>query len=386
MSYSQVLIDGATLHAAAATFERLKKKMRIRPINILALSAIIEAFILFENVFADTAAHEYFSEHVPADWLNHINRIITTVDTHFASFDDGAKDFLSSAEAFWAFNILIKTETDLDIDIRKHYMTYVGGDFGVDSDDHDDFFAIDKILKEKWNWDYHHANADHIDVIHACWRGIQYSEFCSRNGYSYFPHELRGRFLDLYASMSGKKHPVAYVQKLVEKVRQSIHDDRLKHITEKADIFPANKETLYFWKSLQMPLFSARVFQKSKTIYDLFDEAEIMRTEAKEFRKKCTLIDVALSRGEFRKVEDLYNEFASLFDSFPTLKEPAPINWSISLSYPWRATAGVGGSIKLGQRHLNFIRDIFTARSIPLTLKDDISRLFGDAGTYFIKS
>lgn len=384
MSYSHVLIDGATLHAAAATFQRMSKQQRIRPINILALSALVDAFILFENVVADDKAYKYFSEHVPADWLVHFDKVITTVDTRSVSFDDGVGDFLSSDETFWALNVLLKTEMKLDI--RKHYMTYAGKDFGIRDVESKALIDIDNILKEKWDWDYNHPNTDHIDIIHACWRGVQYSEFCSQNGYSYFPHELRGSFLDIYASLSGKAHPVAYVRKIVDKARKALHEDRLKHVKDKGDIFPVDKEALYFWRSLKMPLFSAKVFQKSKTIYDLFDVAGRMRAEAKEFREKCMLIDSALSRDEFHRVEDLYNEFASLFDSFPSTKETAQLNWSISLSFPWRITVGVGGSVKRSKRHLNFIRDIFTARAIPFTIKADIARLFGQDNMHFFEA
>lgn len=196
MSYSKVLIDSATIHSAAGLYYRMKSNLRIRPINILSLSSLIDAFVPFDRIIVDKKIWNQCLEFFPDDWLAFLNKVVDEQDLSLPVFGDGLEDFLSSEIVFWVLNSLIKTEIDLGI--QNSYMTYTGGDFGMSFKDQDDLFKIDDILKDVWDWDYHHSNADHIDVIHASWRALQYSDYCTANGFHIFPMNCEAGFLTLY--------------------------------------------------------------------------------------------------------------------------------------------------------------------------------------------
>jgi hypothetical protein len=56
------LLDGGTIHAAGAAFQRLGSGVLIRPINVLALSALIDSYVLFERLVVPTLADKLLAE------------------------------------------------------------------------------------------------------------------------------------------------------------------------------------------------------------------------------------------------------------------------------------------------------------------------------------
>src|SRR5882762_9375682 len=61
MALSSALLDGATLHAAGWAFARLRNERTIQPINVLAICALIDAFVLFDKLFVDRREWEIFN-------------------------------------------------------------------------------------------------------------------------------------------------------------------------------------------------------------------------------------------------------------------------------------------------------------------------------------
>ena len=126
-----------------------------------------------------------------------------------------------------------------------------------------------------------------------------------------------------------------------------------------------------------MPLISAGTFQKSETIYELFDKADELRRSAAPFRAACAEADLAEDEGRPDKAVKLYGQLADLFKDVGKSYDAPRINWSVSLSFPWKF--GISGSQpkNTGPRHLSFIRDLYSSRMLPLTFQTDLVRLFG---------
>jgi hypothetical protein len=369
---NSVFIDNATIHAAASTFERPKKKMRIRPINILAISSLIDAFIMFDGIVIDNNVYRYFTNKCPSRWFAQLNSVIKT-ETISLEYDyDELDKFLSSDIGFWLCNILIKTEQEYGL--RQAYMSYVGYDFGINNSDSNLLHQIEEILRKRHDWEYNSADTRHIDIIHASWKGLLYSDYCLQNNISYYPHELRGRFIDFIATLFKYKHPVSYIEEIMSKVRENILKDRIRELKENALM---QYDDLIVWKALKVPIFAAKVFQESKTNQDLFENARILREKAKPLRLKCFEYEQALKEGSHKKIDSIFNEISTGLNNLSISPDKA-INWSISVGFPLKLALAVGGKFSYNRSCLNFVRDIYTARSIPLTLNNDIIRLFGE--------
>ncbi len=375
MIFSYALLDSATVHAAATTFERRKINQRIRPINILALTSLLDGFILFNKIIIDQGTWDYFCNQVPGDWLWHLDPVVEVRNIEMPDFKDGLEEFLSSDIVFYLINALLHSTKNFGI--LDQYVVYTGRDFGMHLASYEDLHAIDLLLKQKWNWDYRHANQDHIDVIHACWRGMQYSEFCSKNQFCYYPHEIRGSFFDAFAALKGYRHPEPYIQKVMGRLRKEVLKDRIKQIEDYPDLSLIEEEDLALWKSFKMPLLASRAFQRCARVEELFDQAQELREKAAPFRRKCSLIDQAKEEKASWKVDKLYKEFISFFGKSNRQDEQKKLNWSLSLGYPFSLSIGIGGDIFSSKPHFNLIRDLFSCKSIPAFFQVDLVRLFG---------
>src|SRR5207245_1081140 len=99
-----VLLDGATMHTAGATFQRLKNNLRVRPINVLGLISLIEAYIMFDNFTVRNGHWDYFSSMAPDEWTAFLKEACVTIDEDPFAQNTGLKEFLSEPSVFWIIN------------------------------------------------------------------------------------------------------------------------------------------------------------------------------------------------------------------------------------------------------------------------------------------
>lgn len=392
----RTLLDGATLHAAGALFQRVGAQMAIRPINILSLSALIDAYVLFDRLAVPKVNWQYFTAVAPADWVAYLQDVVEPVDIAFDL--NGFREFIANPYVFIALNSII--HADNEAMIHLDYRTYVGGDMGIgiesgNRDAGDEILEMEEIVKqvwsssdENWNWNYFSSNAEHVDPIHAVWRGCQYSEFCARNECWYVPHELRGRFLDFHATMLGRQHQDPMVERIMTAIRERFLER--KNNLSAADaippgLFPQRPESELLWQQFKMPLVSARVFQRSDTLYHIFERASALRQAAAPFRKLCAEIDLKEKSDRLDQAEAAYAQVAELFRNLDQSIEAPGVNWSVSLSYPWGVSVGLEPR-RIGQpKHLSFARDIYSCRMLPATYKTDLIRIFGEDPSDFLR-
>jgi len=394
----QVLLDGATLHATGALFQRIGAERAIRPINVLALSALIDAYVLFEKLVVPKANWEYFQAVAPTDWVAFLQDVVEPIDITFDL--NGFRSFIANPYVFLALNGIIKADTDTKI--YFDYRSYVGGDIGDGIQPgieqfSEDLQRMESIIQEEWavdkgplRWDYLHSNTDHVDPVHAAWRGCQYSAFCAEKGYWYVPHELRGRFIDAHATLLGQHHldPVA------ERIMAGIREHYLERKNRPADdikipagLFPKRPQSELLWQQFKMPLVSARVFQQSNTLYGIFEEAGKLRQSAAGFRKACAAIDLIEKSDRLEQASKAYEDITALFKSLDQTIQAPGVNWSLSLSYPWGVSIGLEpDSAKLAYpKHFSFARDIYDCRLLPTTYQSDLIRLFGQDPSDFLR-
>jgi hypothetical protein len=377
------LLDGGTIHAAGATFQRLSGRMSIRPINVLALSSLIEAYVLFERLVVPETNWEYFQSFAPADWVNYLQDVVDPVSIQFDT--KGLKVFLSDPYVFWLLQAMLNIDKTLMLELD--YRTYVGADFGTKREESAwrEVDVIGETIRKIWksdkkalDWSYHGANADHIDLIHAAWRGCNYSQYCADHGYWYVPHELRGPLLNLHAAFNGHEQSEPLVKKVVEAFEQNYFDQHKAALAGLPKKFiPQRPKSELLWQEFKMPLISAGAFQKSETIYELFDKADELRRSAAAFRAACSEADLAEAEGRPDKAGKLYGQLADLFKDVGKSYDAPHINWSMSYSPPWRVSISASKPKSTGPRQLSFIRDIYSSRMLPLTFQTDLTRLFG---------
>lgn len=378
------LLDGGTIHAAGAAFQRLGSDLTIRPINVLALSSLIDSYVLFERLVVPEINWNYFLSFAPPDWANYLKKVVEPVQIRFDS--QGLKAFLADAYIFWIFQAMLHVDKELMLELD--YRTYVGGDFG-NHPRHEAAWekinVIEQALRKIWKsddkgleWSYNAANPEHIDAVHAVWRGCNYSQYCADHGYWYIPHELRGTLLNFHAAFEGHEQSEPLVNKVVAALKDVYFDQHKAALAGVPKKFiPRRPKSELLWQRFEMPLISAGTFQRSETIYDLFDKADELRRSAAPFRAACAEADLSEDEGRPDKAAKLYGQLVDLFKDVGKTYDAPRINWSVSLSYPWKL--GISGSQpkSTAPRHLNFVRDIYSSRMLPLTFQSDLTRLFG---------
>ena len=378
------LLDGGTIHAAGAAFQRLSGHQSIRPINVLALSSLIDSYVLFERLVVPEINWKYFLSFAPPDWANYLEDVVEPVPIQFSS--KGLKAFLSDAYVFWIFQAMLHIDKALMLELD--YRTYVGADFGNKLGQEvalNEVDAIERALRKIWKsdnkgfeWPYNAANPEHIDAVHAVWRGCNYSQYCADHGYWYVPHELRGTLLNLQAAFEGHEQSEPLVNKVVTALKDRYFDEHkaaAEGVPKK--FIPRRPQSEMLWQQFEMPLISAGTFQKSETIYELFDKADELRRSAAPFRAACAEADLSEAQGRPDKAAKLYGQLVDLFKDVGKSYDAPRINLSVSYSLPWKV--GISGSKAKSTvpRHLNFIRDIYSSRFLPLTFQSDLTRLFG---------
>ena len=188
--------------------------------------------------------------------------------------------------------------------------------------------------------------------------------------------------LTLYLGLSNSEHPEPIVVKVLNQLRKAIAEDRVEQIKHNSDLYPGKLGDLYLWKFLKMPLVSARILQEAKSYHVIMDRAEEARQRAAPLRKQCRAMDAALHDNRPASWEKVYNEFVGLFEDFAKSQSGPSISASVSVGLPWRVTAtcGVSSPFRRAKRHLTFLRDLYMGALVPITLRSDIIRLFGDDG------
>jgi hypothetical protein len=372
----ETLLDGATIAAVTTMFNRLADVGEMRPINVVALSSLIDCYVLFERLVVPEEHWLPFRKVVPKDWLLHLEPVVRPVKIEFDS--SGMEAFLSDPNVFWALQgILHLSKSER---IYFDYETYTGGDFGMKPRQRQSWIELERmerLVTQVWKDQYHSANPEHVDPVHAAWRGSQYSQYCASNGLWYVPHELRGRFLDAQALLAGHPHPEPSVDRVFAALREYYaRRHKAVKLGISQSLLPRRPRSELLWQQLKVPLVSSRVFQMSADLYGIFDNAFQLRKRAAKFRKECAHVDMLEGENKLEKAEAHYQSVVNLFRNLDGdgLADNG-MTWSIGLSYPWGLSISVNPPARVW-RHYSFIRDIYACRTLPLTLQSDLERLF----------
>lgn len=371
-----VVIDGATLFSAAAIFQRLRESRIIRPINILSLCSLLDSYVSFESGFADAKGWDRFAQLAPPEWSATLGKFIKPTNLDLSKYDALLDYFVKSGTVFSILNSQIFLETQSS-SVRSDFMSYVGADFGLTSEDANEAHAIEDLIQNNVEgWDYNASNLEHIDPVQTMWRGVAYQLFCAELGHALVPHELRARFQKSLAILEGFKVGPSYVQQVLIKLR----DEVKKRAIQPAPLAPFDRRSIVMWEEIGWPILSARVLQQSKNVYDLFDRASVLRREMSGFRQLCQKLDTRDDPEEFReKIGHLVEFFKELPEGVRGPERSMSIGVSISPSLELTPQFEISSSPASGKnnRCLSFIRDIYENLTLPYSLKDDVSRIFG---------
>jgi len=127
---------------------------------------------------------------------------------------------------------------------------------------------------------------------------IQLQQYCADHGHWYVPHELRGTLLNLHPAFEGHEQAEPLFNEVMAALKASYFDQHKSTVEGLPKKFiPSRPKSELLWQQFEMPLISAGTFQRSETIYDLFDEADELRRSAAPFRAACAEADLSEEEG-----------------------------------------------------------------------------------------
>ena len=381
---SRILLDGATIFDCANLSRCIADNRKIRPVDLLSLNSLIDAYVLFDEIWVESSSWAYFRKWGNTSWAKYLNKHIKPKIINRINKSSDLNKFLYNPLFFLIPNYIGGEITSI---IRNFNFAYVDHIMGSVQESK---FKIKRTIKKRIDELISSTILENTighfplntDLILAYWRGIKYSEFCSEKDVTYYPHEFRGSFLEIYAYAKGIELPENnYVFKIINEARETIFRKRWDQILSGSKLIHGNlsdnRRSLDIFKLFKMPVLSAYIYQKANDINEIFYYANELRENAKSLRTKCAEIDIAQKYGIEHKVNVTVNEFLSFFKRIDEEDSLPKVNMSFTFSFPWGLALNIDYPHLKNKMHLNFVRDIMSSIYIPYTLERDIYKVFG---------
>jgi hypothetical protein len=366
------LIDNATIHSICNIKNRNNNDLVIREINIVSLDSFIESYILNDFIYINSDYWEYWLTNTPAEWHEFYAEAIgkaTPLKIGFSNF----KEFISSEIVFFLLNAFIdysKNQTS----IYRDFLSYTGRDFDSYTIPYQDLLEIEKILKEKWNWDYHSADNNHIDIVMMAYRTIEYIRIAEESNYNLITHPLRNGFIKEIGSLYNYDIPRAYndvvFNKLLEKIRTNYSNPIAQELVQ------LNNEVKSLWTRVKMPLFSTIVYERSQRFEDIFREANKLRTELKPFREKINEIRFNVNNNKFSEADEDIRKLNRYINDLSPATVNFEIDYTFQIGFPWGVALGITPKIKT-PKYLRIFTDLNHRFNLPRSYAVSYRRLFG---------
>lgn len=368
---TEVLIDNATIHSAANIFRRIQSKMNVREINIVGLDNIIEAYILNDCVNISEEYWDYWLENTPQEWHEYYFNVFfksKPINIDFTKF----KTFASSDIVFFILNNFInhiKHKTTIEYD----FLTYTGQDFGNYNISMDDLFKVDKILEEKWDWTYHHANKDHIDTVMMAYRTIEYIHAAEKEEYNFLPHSVRNEFINEIGYAYGFNIFRDYNKKAYDNFYKKIVGNIANPIAKSIKSLRENSEII--WSRVPFPLLSSLVYENSTTAKDIFKQASKLRQKMSPFRNKINDIKGLVKDKQFKNADKEINQLVTYSDKLSIGTGKTRNELTFQFGFPFNFVLGITPKIET-PKYLRIFTDLNHRFHLPDSYIHSCIKLF----------
>ena len=372
--HASVVLDNAFLFSAANSTIGNRK---IRNVQLLGLSGLADALVMHQRITVDRQGWEYFANAVPPTWLPSIQPLVDIID-----FDLPTEEIVVDAVASSANSILLGyaltvvdqvTATDEKRYMNENYFSYTGSDLGKNIDEQ----KLIRLLQDRLDraippMHLHLRHAEHVSALQCLVRAVQYQFFASELGQAYVPHDYRGRILNILARDRTQPKFRELWERLMGRVSASIR----KEYDETLDwTRPAEDGSFALWERLEMPTFLAMALERTQDIGDLFHHVMEIRTKAMPLRHLLENFTDVENDQERAFLAQEIRRVAHELDSISPTKPGSIV--SITAGLP----ASVGLRVNLPpsseRRSVAFVRDIYDNHAVPLSLSEDVERVFG---------
>lgn len=371
---TECIIDNATIFSIGRIFERQSNNLIVREINIQSLDSLLETYVLNDFIYVEEKYWEIFLKNVPDEWHKEFKEIfipINLIEPDLISL----KEFLSSDIIFWILNLFIDTVKSTNI--YYDFMTYTGQDFDNYRlvNNSEILFEIDKVLKEKWNWDYHHANPDHIDSILMCYRTYEYLQLASRNDKNIILHPLRNQLITLIGQAYGltipKQTTTEIYDKIVNKIQKLQEGNVFRNIQKFKD------DNRIKWNSINFPFIPAIIYEQSETSKEIFKQAKLLRKEFEPFRQTVDEINESYENSDF---EQLDNKLSKIYDFIANLNienNSNKVEYCFQIGLPFSFALGFTNKDNT-PKYLKIFNELKFRFNLPKSYIYSCQRLFGN--------
>jgi hypothetical protein len=208
MTPSLALLDNAFVHSAASLLWRVENDMNVRNVNILGLSALVDAIVMHDRLVIDARGWEYFKESAPRLWIPNIEPFLDVTDISLPPAESIIEELVSKDNFMLICYAMsqfdhIELCADAHGDMRELYFSYSGQD--IESSEVEKI--LDALIREKLNTNipdvhFNLRNYEHVGTLQCFVRALQYDQLAAKMGISYLSQEFRGRVLNFFGKIS----------------------------------------------------------------------------------------------------------------------------------------------------------------------------------------
>lgn len=374
---ASVVLDNALLFSAANLHVRNNGGEKVRNVNLLGLSALVDALVMHQRLTIDRRGWDYFAEAVPPAWLPSIQPMVDVLDFDLppqaavAEAVTNSSNAVLLAYALTSIDRMVETEEGRDLILT--YFSYTGSDLGLNHEEQD----LVSLLQERLNIaipdvHLHLRNYEHVGALQSLVRVFQYQSFASSLGQAYIPHDFRGSIINI---LSRDRVQPAF-RLAWEKLMGVMSDAIKKEYNEKISwARPATDESFALWERFAMPTFLTMALERTDKVDDLFHHVGSIRNRAQDLRhllEQFTDADTT-ARGD-AIANDVRRVAHELNSTAPT---KATSIFSVAVGLPPSVSLRMNLPSLAARRSVAFVRDIYDNHAVPLTLAGDVERVFG---------
>lgn len=374
----RALVDNAFLFSVASIFIRIKRNLRIRNVDILGLSALVDAIIMHRRLAVDSSGWAYFEEHCPTRWLPFLVPYIDIIEFNLPSFKLVVPD-IAANDQFWALGYLFGVADsvgfidDKRLDFRNLYFSYTSSDVAEGTQEQELIHFLENNRPSRIpEMMYYLRHNEHVSSVQCLIRALQYQAFAVARGEAYLSQEFRGRVLRFFGRYQSSNEFRVIWDRIMLRIVGSIEKEHKTKLSWTSDYLKDSA----IWSELEMPLFLAMALRRTKSIDDLFFEVTILRDKAFTLRQLLEEMTYINDQKNLDKTSNEAKQLAYAIDDVRAADHRTKI--SASIGFPWSFSVDLKVDLSRQNRGVSFIRDIYDNYAIPLRLSADIERVFGN--------
>jgi len=364
-SKAYAIIDNAFVYGVGSLFLRRQSEQTVKNVNVLALAGLADALVMHDFIMIDSRGWDFATRYWPESWTAELSNYVEIEEFELPSTNNVVDCLLKSDTAkllCQALNWIDNTVTsENSVNLRQSYLSYTGHEIGYWKSESAIIQRLhDGIEQDSWlsSCEFNLRTAEHVSTLQCMVRAIQYSEFASTRGLTYYSHEFRGRIINAICSIGTNQQYKKFWTGLVKKLQEQVILENSENWVWKTDEFEKSFEV---WEKFDSPIFLSMALRECQHINDLISRILDLREKAAPLRRVFREYIRSIEMGDNESRNELLLELDEISKSL------APLGVSI----------GYQPSEKRNLKSLAIARDLYDNCVLPYTFYDDINRLLG---------